>query len=501
MSLSKKIAKNTLINGIDLSVSILFGFLVVPILLGRLGEEVFGIYSLIVVFSVGGFLSFFDLGLEGALVKFLAKYDGLKNYKSFSKYFWNGLVLYTIIGVAIYTLLFVTFYLTEFFPFDISEPLIYLSRNVLMVYIYQFPFQFLSLGLRATLTSVHKFAALKTINVIYVGANFLLIYFQFQSENDFLQYIYYFNSLFILKCLIEFVVSVRIIPSNLRFQISFQRSVLKELFSFAKYLFLSKLVGFVYNFTDKLIISFFMPIAYLSKFNILVKLPNLMTSISSVLNSTIVPITSNLSAAKDDNALKSLFIKGTKYKMMIIIPFVIVSIFAADQFIRLWIGEEYTNLALLSIILLIQFLFSQFTSFGSTMVVGSGYVKEVLPYSIFGSIINIVVSLSLLSRLGLLSLVLGTTISHAVIFLPYTLKIMSMYNISKREFWIEIRKPLLSFILFALLCIPIKSFFDPGNFFMLGVEMATLLFFYFLIALFFVLSKRDRNRVRGIMKI
>ncbi|MEQ6121659.1 oligosaccharide flippase family protein [Reichenbachiella sp. MALMAid0571] len=501
MSLSKKIAKNTVISGIDLSVSIVFGFLVVPILLGRLGEEVFGIYSLILVFSVGGFLSFFDLGLEGALTKYLAKYDGLKDYDNFTKYFWNGLTLYLIIGLAIFLILFVTIYLIGVFPFNIPSNLIVLTKNVLLIYIYQFPFQFLSLGFRATLTSVHKFGALKTINMVYILCNFLLIYFQFKSEHDFIEYIYYFNAIFVVKCFFEFLVSVRVMPSNLRFKVSFQRPILKELYGFAKFLFLSKLVGFIYNFTDKLIISFFMPIANLSKFNILVKMPNLISSISSVLNSTIISVTSNLSASNNDKALKSLFIKGTNFKMIIIIPIVIVSALVSDQFIELWVGKEYSDLAFLSVILLIQFAFSQFTSLGSTMMVGSGFVKEVLPYSIFGSIVNIVISLSFLSKLGLLSLVLGTTISHAIIFMPYTLKMMSLYQIPKKVFWLEIRKTLLSFVLFIGVCVPIRKFFDPSNFLMLGIEMLLMLSLYFLMALLFVLGEEDKKRLRRIIKI
>lgn len=499
MSIASKIVKNTVINGVDLLVTLLFGFLTVPILLGRVGEEVFGIYSLILVFSVSGFMSFFDFGFEGALIKYLAKFDSLKDYKRFSQYFWNGILLYSLIGLCLFLIFFVALNLTGFFPFKVSPELLETGKKVIGLYILQFPFQFLSLGFRALLSSVHKFGVLKAINIVHIVVNFGLIYFYFKVESDFIGYIILFNVLFIIKCLFEFLAAVAVIDRVHRFNFLLDIKVIKELFDFAKYLFVSKVVGFVYNFTDKLLISFLLPISNLSRFNILIKVPNLITSISSVLNSTVIPITSNLVASQDDRALSNLLIKGTKFKLLLTVPLSIACISVVREFIGLWVGNEYIDLAPLSIILLMQFMFSQFTSFGSTMVVGSGYVKQVLPFSVLGSILNLGISLTLLPRYGLLGLVIGTTISHAVIFIPYIKKILGLYGVTGGIFWAEIRGVLLSFLLFLLISFVIGDLVVTSTWLLLSSKLLLMLLIYYLGAYLFILGKEEKAKLKNLL--
>jgi len=78
---------------------------------------------------------------------------------------------------------------------------------------------------------------------------------------------------------------------------------------------------------------------------------------------------------------------------------------------------------------------------------------------------------------------------------------MSLYQIPKKVFWLEIRKTLLSFVLFIGVCVPIRKFFDPSNLLMLGIEMLLMLSLYFLMALLFVLGEEDKKLLRRIIKI
>lgn len=494
-----KLIGNTIVNGIDMVVTILFGFLVIPIFINRVGDDMLGIYSLLLLFSVTGFLSFIDLGFEGALVKFLAESEAVKNFKSYSEFYWNGNVFYAGIGLVLSGVLYTVIVLFDFFPFNVPEDLEKIAITSFGIYIFQIPFQFLSLSLGSSLKAVQKFKELKLINILFLIFNFTAIYFLLRERSDLIKYIYVFNFLYIVKCLAEFFSSVRTIPRRFRYNISINFKVISELFGYAKYLFVSKIVGLIYNQTDKLIISFFLPVSKLASFNILIKVPNLIKAVASVLNSTIVPATSSLKAVDDKLRIKTLFLRGTNLSMLIIIPLVIISIFFVKPFLVLWVGVEYAPLASLSIVLLLQFLFTQLMSIGSTMVVGSGDIKHLIPYSIAGSIINLTISLSLISYYGLTGLVVGTTVSYALISIPYLMKVLRLFEVDFKEFYLEIRVSLISFIIYFIVCFLFSLYININTYLELILSGSSLYFIYLLISYKYVLSGKDKNLVNSLL--
>lgn len=496
-----KILGNTLINGLDMVATLLFGFLLVPILLDRIGEDLFGVYTLLLVFSATGLLSFLDLGLEGALLKYLAGYEAVNDFNKYSKYFWNGAVMYFCIGLLLTVVFFTVINVFGVFPFNIPENIREYSKGLFNIYILQFPLQFLSLALKATLISVHKFRVLKAINFLFLLSNFLIIYFAVNQGNDLFQYVILFNTIYLVKCIIEYSVAIKIIPTKFRYKIKLDWSVIVHLFGYAKYLFVSKIVGLIYNQTDKLLISFMLPISNLAMFNILNKMPNTMGAVSSVLNSTIVPLTAKMNAKNETDNMKQLFLKGTKWSLVIMIPLIIICIFLIKTFLSIWVGPSYEYLAPLSIVLLCQYFFSQILSIGSTMIVGSGHVKRLIPYSVFGSVVNLIISISLLPQYGLLGLVIGTTVSYFLMSVPYLYNLLKIFDVSATELLNELIRPIGSFVLYTAICYVICMHFDVTSLFTLAFEVVLMLVIYIILGYLIVLSKDERENIMNVLNV
>jgi len=444
----KKIIVNTFINGFDLIITSTVSLFLIPIILSRLGSEIFGIYSILAMFSVTGFFAFLDFGFEGALIKHLSFALSRKDFRLYQSYYYNGLFLYFIFGLFSFIIL---YFINNYFLqviFNINPSNILFSKDLLNIYLFQLPFQFISLGISSAYKSSFRFFTLKIINATYVSLNALIFIFLVYDRNKLLNFIIFQNWLFIIRVAIELILSLRNIPNRSFRYLRVSISAIKEIFSYGKILFTSKIIGFIYNQTDKVLISVFLPVKFLGYYSIISKLPELLRAVLSIINSTFVSAAANY--AKQFFRLKELFIRGTRYTILTMYPIVSIVIFLTSIFFKIWVGEEYMHLEPICVVFILTVFMTSITSIGSTMAVGSGHVGELIPISIYGSIVNIIVSILLIKQLNILGLVLGTNISYILITYPYVKKLSVIYKVKKNELTIMILHPiLLNSILFG----------------------------------------------------
>ncbi|PJF24114.1 MAG: hypothetical protein CUN53_19465, partial [Phototrophicales bacterium] len=79
---------STVINVINLIVNIGVNFALLPIFIRALGDEAYGLWVFVASFSVvRGFLQIFDLGIQSAVVKYVAEYNAQGNTRGISEVF------------------------------------------------------------------------------------------------------------------------------------------------------------------------------------------------------------------------------------------------------------------------------------------------------------------------------------------------------------------------------------------------------------------------------
>jgi O-antigen/teichoic acid export membrane protein len=92
----RRLRTNALLSIVGFAIPTVTLFIAYPIILRGLGEEAFGIYTLCATMS--GMLSFLDLGLAGATVRFVAKHVGIGDLESASDTAAASLWFYAAVG-------------------------------------------------------------------------------------------------------------------------------------------------------------------------------------------------------------------------------------------------------------------------------------------------------------------------------------------------------------------------------------------------------------------
>lgn len=90
---------NAISNWGALGINVLVGFLLTPYIIRCLGTAQYGIWILIA--SVIGYYGLLDLGVSSAIMRYVARYAGQKDYESLNKVVNTALVIFSVIGCIV----------------------------------------------------------------------------------------------------------------------------------------------------------------------------------------------------------------------------------------------------------------------------------------------------------------------------------------------------------------------------------------------------------------
>ncbi len=113
----KKVLINIFSNWTSFVVGILLSFFVSPIIVHSLGNEKYGIWTLIV--SVTGYFTVLDFGINSAIVRYISMYTAKKEYAKANESYSTAFMLFIIVGgiIILITSIFAYFF-KDFFNIE-----------------------------------------------------------------------------------------------------------------------------------------------------------------------------------------------------------------------------------------------------------------------------------------------------------------------------------------------------------------------------------------------
>jgi O-antigen/teichoic acid export membrane protein len=163
----------------------------------------------------------------------------------------------------------------------------------------------------------------------------------------------------------------------------------------------------------------------------------------------IIPMASELHAVSNEKALNELFLRGSKYLMILSFLLAIPAIIFADVFIGWWMGNGYEESALVLQILLIGMLFNALNLIGAHIFVGMGRIAVYTKIRILSAILNLILSIILLQFIGIIGVALGTTFQFIISELFLLRHFLSGLEISGKQFWDRCILSTIPYALFA----------------------------------------------------
>lgn len=411
---TKKATINILVSVITFIVGFLPIILVRKVFLDKLGPELLGLSSLFT--NIIGYLSIVEMGIGTAIIFSLYKPFAENDTAKITAYLNYYKKLYKVIGIVVlllglFLLPFLNIFITD--PINMGEARIYFVLfliNTVMGYYFSYKFCILNVAQEG-----YKITIATTVSKLIIAV--LQVVFLFIVP-DF--YIYLIIQISVN--LIYFILLNLYIDSKNRWltnasEDALSRDEKRSLSKNIKALMYHKIGGVVIFSTDNLVISSFINLATVAKYNNYSLIISAMQGIISTAMSAITASIGNLLVEKSKDEAYVV------HKRLFFINFWVVSLIAIvlfntlTPFVTLWLGENQTiDQFTLSIILLnlyIQLMRGSVEKFNEGG--GNYYQDRFAP--VFECIIKLSASIALVKLLGLSGVFLGTLISNlSVVF-------------------------------------------------------------------------------------
>lgn len=336
----KVLVKNSTINFLGMALPLIVGIIAIPFAIKGLGKEEFGILS--IAWVILGYFGLFDFGLSRATTKFVSEMLGKNDILSIPPIIWTSIFVSIILGFIGSIVLFIITSSLVNNILNIPNSLIHQSEITFYILSLSIPFILCSTILRGALEASQRF---DLVNLVVIPTSILS--FIIPS----LSYLFNFNLPIIILLIIitrlcalviYFFFCLKIFP-GLRGHVSFRKVELKKMFLYGGWVSVTNIISPLLVYMDRFFIGTLISMAsvayYTAPYEVLVRL----RIVPSALIGVIFPEFSASSTINDDLRLRNLFIRSTKYILIIIGGMVIILVTYAPLILNTWLGREFSE--------------------------------------------------------------------------------------------------------------------------------------------------------------
>ena len=475
-----------LLNYIVIILNMLVGLLYTPYMLRMMGQNEYGLYSLVA--SVISYLTVLDLGLGNAIVRYTARFRAegkiIEQYEMFGMF----LVLYFVIGIVAFGCGLGLFFNVEaMFGNTMTVEELDKARIMMLFLIFNLAFTFPMSIFGSVITAYERFVFPKTINIFRILLNTAIMICLLEMGYKAVAMVILHTVFNVLTLFINFIYCKYKLRIKIIFR-NFQWGLLKEVAVYSLWIFLSVIMDRIYWSTGQFVLGAFASTAAVAVFAVAIQLQHIYMSFSTAISSVFLPkVTGMVARNENQQEISDLFIRTGRIQY-IVIAFVLTGfILFGKQFIILWAGPEYSDAYLITLLFFVSLSIPMIQNLGITILQARNQMK-------FRSLLYIVVAVfSLVSQILLAKVYggIGCAISISGALLLGQGLIMNFYYWKKQNlniiiFWREIFKMSIVPIFMSVVCMHLLKFFKLDNWYSLLIAIAIFAVVY--IPLFFRFS-------------
>jgi O-antigen/teichoic acid export membrane protein len=408
----QRIVKNISAEYLAIAVNVGLGMLMLPFNVAHLGASTYGLW--ILATSVTTYFSVLDLGYGSAQVKFAAQYKARRDTQGLNEIISTIFFLFLAVAVVTYGLaVALAFNLDRLFSLTPEQALT--GRQVLMIVglavALGFPFSVFG-GLvngfqryyRNNMIAIATSVAQAVANVAVLLAGYGLIPLVAVTTGvRLLSYLAYCHSAYHAFPLL----SVR--WKHVR------RARLKEVTAFSAYLLIIDLAAKI-NFTSNtMVIGAFMTTAAIAVWMVAYRLTDVTRMLTGVLTHSLFPIVVDHATRNRLDRLRELLLEGTRLSLATVIPLASVTAVLGHSIVMAWVGPRFSESVPVLYVLAAVVVMRTAHMPARTLLKGTGQHRMLSAWSLIGALTNLVLSILLVRRLGLVGVSLGTLIPMTAI--------------------------------------------------------------------------------------
>lgn len=476
---------------LSIAVNIITGLLYTPWMVASIGESQYGLYTLansvITLFLV-------DFGLGSATGRYLSKYNAEGDREGAERFLGAIYQLYLLIDAVILTLLLVVFFLMDRIFVNLTAVELEQFRIVYTISavfsVVNFPF----VTFNGILTAYEKFVPLKIADLLYRLCNVGFTVIALLLGYGLYALVSIHAAVGILVLVFKYVIIRKTVPVKANFRQS-AKGIYRDIFGFSIWVTVSSLAArLVFNITPS-ILGIVANSTAIAVFGIVTTIEGYTFTITTAINGMFMPKISRIVAGnKVENDLNPLFLSVGQFQYvlngLIVAGFVVVG----RTFIRLWMGEDFSQAYGGILLVLLPGLFYNSLQIANTTMVVTNKVKLQAMISVVTGIVNVCFSFPL-------SKWFGTQGACASICVAYIIRDIMCHIICHRELPLNIPRfmkecylKMSVSILVTIACGMVMNRCIPdGGWGIFLVKAAVIVIVYALTTIFLALRKQERK--------
>ncbi len=491
---AKILLKGSLFRTLLFFTNIITGFIMMPFILHSLGDRIYGLWA--IIGSLLGFYGLFDIGLSSATQRYISRALGERNSREINTIASTSFFIFTIIGLIVFVFTCLAIFFAPLFLKNIYD--LSLFRKVILVLgvnlAIDLPMRVLSGVLiarfRYDITAAIQFSMiiLRTILIVVFLSNGYGI-LALAAITFFAGRINNVLTLFFTKS----------IEKNLQISRRFINTRhMHPLFSYSIITLIAG-VGDRLRFNiDNFVIAAFLGLNLVTVYSVAARIVGYFVDFLTSASGLMKPVFSQYEGIGDYEAIRDKLIFVTRLNGYLTILAGGSLIIFGKAFIIRWLGKSYAG-AYPSLVILVSALIFDLMQMPSTeLLYGISKHKFYAISNSIEGIANLILSLLLVKKYGIVGVALGTAIPLIIIkFFVQPVYVCGLINLSLRKYYFEIMAPIILQSLAILLVGQwlLKSLIVPNYFFLL---IATCFQFalFILVVMAFGITAMERNLLR-----
>lgn len=403
---------NVITNWGAFAVSAAVSFLLSPYVVHSLGNEAYGVWVLIS--SLVGYLGLLDLGVRGAVTKFVATHHAASNHAAASRIASAALAVFGLAGITavVVSAIIARFGLSVFEVSseyaDIAEPVLVLGGITIAITIVGGVFG-------GIVVARQRFDLINSSAVVVIFLRAMAVVVTLEGGGGLFELAVVQLGVSVLQSCVAVVLSRYVYPEVHVRPTRFDYGDLRIILSFGLYSTLLNVASTLVFYSDTLIIGAYLPVALITFYAIATNLIDYTRSLISGISTTITPLTSALEGSREMDRVTEAMIAGGRYATLVCLPIAITFLLRGHSFIGLWMGPEYAQLAGdVLVILTLGLLASASFQICTATMIGINRHGSMVPAFLAEAVVNVALSIALLPAYGVLGVAVGTLIPRVM---------------------------------------------------------------------------------------
>lgn len=333
---------NSLLNFLSQIFAVGISILCVPVILRQLGNEQFGLLSLLWIFL--GYFSYLDIGVGQAAVKFLSESVARNERHRASDIVRSVTKLSILLGVASGAAVFLLSKIGFEKVMSVSPPLTRLATDSLQLLALCLPAVFFQSALKSIPTAFQRFDFINLLQLmsglLQWGGSAVVV-----SVGGGLFSIVILTVIGRFMLLIPYIwMGLRLLPELREKTSATSSDSYWKLLKYGGWLTVSQLIGPLFSFLERAFIGALLSLSWVTFYAIPSDAALKLLIIPASLITTLFPLMSGAWTSQDGRQqAKSIYQRSTKYTYILVLPVVLILILFGHDILYLWLGEDFAS--------------------------------------------------------------------------------------------------------------------------------------------------------------